>query len=341
MAFANAKKKKQRGRLRSYRDATDTPTLDHIADICSGRTKSGAPLPVTDAAIPADLEVHMVSLLSIVENSQKHQRIHSTAETLALAKSIEEIGLQHPIGLTWEMRLIHGKGRCLAYEHLGRDTIPAVFHSLSELAAEQAEIDENLCRVELTYMERSALTARSQKIYEALHPETKRGAKGGRKSASDGKELETLSVSNSGPKSFVEETAQKTGKSKSTIREQAKVGRDFPDAIVAQIAGVRTVSDSKKELGKLARLAKSDPEQARIVAGMLKRGEVKTVTEALQEASPPADPEPPRDAPAAGSALRDMVEIAFERWRGSWGADATNVLAACILEEFAGELRDG
>ena len=44
--------------------------------------------------------------------------------------------------------------------------------------ADQAEIDENLIRADLTPAENALHTARRKELYEKLHPETKKGATG-------------------------------------------------------------------------------------------------------------------------------------------------------------------
>ncbi len=68
-----------------------------------------------------------------------------------LARSIESIGLLHPIVLAGDGKLIAGRRRIAAYEALGRDTIPAnVIEGLDDLdAVLQAERDENLQRLDL------------------------------------------------------------------------------------------------------------------------------------------------------------------------------------------------
>ena len=50
------------------------------------------------------------------------------------------------------------------------------------LVAEMAELDENLMRRELTVLQRAEMLARRKQLYEALHPEAKRGVAGGRAS---------------------------------------------------------------------------------------------------------------------------------------------------------------
>jgi hypothetical protein len=86
-----------------------------------------------------------------------------------------------------------------------------------------------------------------KRLYETLHPETGHG--GDRRSA------EARSSSHSeNLKAFVEDTAAKTGKGRSTIAREAKRGADIRD--VAQLAG--TSLDSGAELDAMARLPEAE-----------------------------------------------------------------------------------
>ena len=76
---------------------------------------------------------------------------------------------------------------------------------LGDDEAKLLQIDENLCRAELSPAERAAHLVERKRLYETLHPETGHG--GDRRSA------EARSSSHSeNLKAFVEDTAAKTGK---------------------------------------------------------------------------------------------------------------------------------
>ena len=111
----------------------------------------------------------------------------------------------------------------------GHQTIRAeVYDDLGDDEAKLLQIDENLCRAELSPAERAAHLVERKRLYETLHPETGHG--GDRRSA------EARSSSHSeNLKAFVEDTAAKTGKGRSTIAREAKRGADIRD--VAQLAG--------------------------------------------------------------------------------------------------------
>lgn len=242
----------------------------------------------------------------------------------AVADSIQDIGLQHPIGLTKNFQLIHGRNRLEAYRLLGHAKIPAIIHDLDELHAELAEIDENISRNPLTAVEQTKALARRKEIYEALHPETKAGAKPGKKDAGKRDKGDKAS-------SFVEDTAQKTGKSRRSVQRDVALGEAIPDE-VAELIKDTPVADNKSELKKLAKL---EPEQQKLVAQMLAEGEVETVSEAITShdgvEQEPVEP---------SEVLRQMLERTLDAWFREFRGTASNVLAAAVLENVAQGLRE-
>lgn len=85
-------------------------------------------------------------LLSDIVVGERHRRVLGNIP--ALAASIQDVGLLHPVVVDETHRLIAGARRMAAFEHLGRETVPAyVVRTFAE--AEQylrAERDENTCR---------------------------------------------------------------------------------------------------------------------------------------------------------------------------------------------------
>ena len=94
-----------------------------------------------------------------------------------LADSITKIGLLNPITIDQDYNLIAGLHRLEAAKLLGWTEIESNVSSLEGLMAELAEIDENLIRCELNFVDESEQLARRKDLYEMLYPETKRGAK--------------------------------------------------------------------------------------------------------------------------------------------------------------------
>jgi ParB family transcriptional regulator, chromosome partitioning protein len=139
-----------------------------------------------------------------------------------LAESIGRQGLLQPICVQVTKdgyRLIAGWHRLEAVRKLGHAKILAgVVKDIDADQAQLAEIDENLIRAELSPAERAAHVAARKAVYERLHPETKHG--GHRKSESRSQ--------NANLKSFVADTAKKTGKHRATVARDVKRGKDIP-----------------------------------------------------------------------------------------------------------------
>ena len=60
--------------------------------------------------------------LASIKCGKRHRQDHG--DIAALARSIEEIGLLHPIVIAPDRTLIAGERRLLAFKQLGRDVIP-------------------------------------------------------------------------------------------------------------------------------------------------------------------------------------------------------------------------
>ena len=127
----------------------------------------------------------------IITNFKRHQLIVpdnrlrpvDPDRVAQIADSIAKIGLQHPIIVrqisTAEFELVAGLHRVSALDTLGITHITAVQvpDDLPPDAVRLIEIDENLCRHELTPLDRMRFLAERKKVYEQLYPETKKGAK--------------------------------------------------------------------------------------------------------------------------------------------------------------------
>ena len=121
-----------------------------------------------------------VNLLALLASDQPRPLITEAVDRLAA--SIKEVGLIQPItvrpravmagGLSEAgFQIIAGHHRVAACRALGWTEIDAIIiDSAESLTDELIEIDENLCRSELTASQRSSYTKRRKVIWEALHP---------------------------------------------------------------------------------------------------------------------------------------------------------------------------
>jgi N6-adenosine-specific RNA methylase IME4/ParB-like chromosome segregation protein Spo0J len=181
-----------------------------------------------------------------------------------LANSMRLDGLLQPIKVRSNppgpYSLVFGWHRLEAAKLLGWTTIDAVVaEGLTADAALLDEIDENLCRAELTPAERALHLAERKRIFERLHPEIRHGG--------DRKSVEAKSKSqNENLKAFADDTAGKTGKGRSTVARD--LTRANKVAVLADIIG--TSLDHGAEIDALARLP---ADEQRDLADRAKSGE--------------------------------------------------------------------
>lgn len=145
-----------------------------------------------------------------------HARPVAGAAVDILAHSMAQIGLLQPIivvkarvnrgAMTDGYRIVAGGHRLAAARALGWETIAAFVldSDTGNLEAELIEIDENLCRAELTPAQRAAAIARRKQIWEALHPNS-------------GTTCPTIPRGPGMPSQFAAETAAISGQSKKDI----------------------------------------------------------------------------------------------------------------------------
>jgi N6-adenosine-specific RNA methylase IME4 len=170
-----------------------------------------------------------------------------------LADSMARIGQLQPIIIRarggsgyW---LVVGRHRFEAARKLKWASIRAnVVDDMKADEAELAEIDENLVRAELSDAERALHNARRKELYEKVHPETIKGATGrGRKKSQ---------IGTSNAPAFIDDTATKTGKGRSTVARD--VTRAKQCTVLGKIIG--TSLDSGSEIDALAKMSKEDQE---------------------------------------------------------------------------------
>ncbi len=208
-----------------------------------------------------------------------------------LADSISSVGLLNPITVDRSYTLIAGLHRLEAVKLLGWTEIECTVSTLEGLQAELAEIDENLIRHELNYLDEGEQLTRRKEIYEMLHPETRQGMRNGQTSkTAPGAVLET--------KPFAVDTAEKTGQSPRTIRAKIQVANHLtPEA--KEI--VRNGEIGIKSALKISRLT---PEQQEDAASQLAAKAIHSMDEyrpASSEPEGPAQPTPEPDPAQQGT----------------------------------------
>ena len=229
-----------------------------------------------------------------------------------LADSISKVGLLNPITVDQQYTLIAGLHRLEAAKLLGWPEIECNVSSLDGLMAELAEIDENLIRCELDFVDESEQLARRKDLYEILYPETKRGAKNQYTQKAEVL-TDTVAVSK---KSFADDTAETMGVSPRTVFRKIQLAKnlssDAKDVVKKSGIGLKNAL-------KISRLL---PDQQADAASQLASGAIRSVDEYCpvpaepefaeeQAPEPPETPEPPAatSAPGAGyyPTIRDSV----------------------------------
>lgn len=256
-------------------------------------------------------------MVSIDAVSVTPWRRRGLGDTEALRESIASNGLLQPIVLDASLTLVCGMHRLEACRALGWTEVPAFVHAIDGPRAQLAEVDENLCRRELTVLERAEHIALRRKLWEEMHPPP---ATEGKKRPK--KHDAPLAI-------FVDDTARRTGRASAAVREELRIG-ELPEDVRAA-ARETPVSDNKRELLALTRMP--EEEQRRAVEAV-KSGEAKSVRkrakkpapEALTlegvEATPPWSSEPVNDTTRAeAQRLVNDARRALSQTLSLWGHD--------------------
>lgn len=188
-----------------------------------------------------------------------------------LAESINKLGLLNAITVNKDFTLIAGMHRLEACKLLGYEDISANVIDLDVLLAELAEIDENLVRNDLHWLEQDRQLKRRKQIYEELHPETKHNAK------FKGNQFSSNGIIPSEQKTFSEDTADKLGQSQSNIQKSVARGEKIIEGIEEDIIAL----DITKTEGTI--LARQDPEQQKKIIEVKKENINLTVDQAIKE----------------------------------------------------------
>jgi len=198
-----------------------------------------------------------------------------------LVKSIASIGLLNPIVVSRSNPgrtcvLVAGLHRLEAVKRLGLEVVECRVVSDGDLQVELMEIDENLCRSELTPAQEAACITRRKEIYLALHPETGAGKS---QAAGLNAKLGRGDVSDNLSSTFTKVTAAVSGKHRRTVERAAARGRAIKLENIDKIVG--TSLDKGTELDALAKL----PEKGRDeLIGKAAKGENVSARAALRAA---------------------------------------------------------
>jgi ParB family chromosome partitioning protein len=171
-----------------------------------------------------------VSSRPLAEIKLSSPYLRTDTDVTALMKSIDSVGLIHPVTINADNELLAGARRYQAVKELGWDEIPVQVVDQDALVQELISIDENLVRSSLTPLEMEKYLNRGREIYESLNPgankvdlnaEEPKGEEKAKQKERDEQDAD----------SFAAVTAEKTGLSKSVIRRAIQRDALASDAV--------------------------------------------------------------------------------------------------------------
>jgi DNA modification methylase len=189
-----------------------------------------------------------------------------------LAESIKLIGLVNPILVDKNNKLIAGHHRLLACKELGYTEINSIVFKQDDLYAKLAEIDENLIRHELNYIDRGDLIVERENILSELGL---RAEHGNNRFTYRGAESAPLQIetTESLPLKTTESIAKEIGMSERSLQVESSIAKNLSTE-VKQIA--KEIKLPKEQAIKLARM---NPEEQKEVILRIQKGEAKSVKE--------------------------------------------------------------
>ncbi len=207
-----------------------------------------------------------------------------------IAASMQQDGQRAPIevqapGKDGRWRLIAGAHRCRAAYLAGLTEMQAVVLKVSDLDAKRLEIEENLCRHELTELDRGTFLAQWKEVYEALNEAARHG---GKRRGKDqvGKDANLIGIER-----FTALAADRTGLSETMIQRATRRFRKLAPDVRERISG-SWLANNGAELDLLARLP---PTLQRKAIGLMEERGARSIRaicdEVMEKRTPIPDPD--------------------------------------------------
>jgi ParB family chromosome partitioning protein len=265
-----------------------------------------------------------IPITAITPNPQPRLRRLDDERVEALVQSIQEVGLQSPISLRAHSvtgvtpcnhngklySVVAGQHRLEACRRLGWKEIPAFIVDLDDARCQLWEIDENLVRAELTQLERAEHIRVRKIVYERIHPETRHGGDRGNQYTGGKPRQDPNLGSCQHPPCFVDDTAEKTGMSRTDIARSVHRAEAIDPEVKEAIRDMPEIADKGVELDALAAV---EPEEQKAAVEAVKTGRARSVREATKGAKTRKPKRRTRPAPSDEDLVRREIVAALKR----------------------------
>ncbi|MDG2144664.1 MAG: ParB/RepB/Spo0J family partition protein [Planctomycetota bacterium] len=162
-----------------------------------------------------------VSVRKLSDLKLNNEYLRTDTDVSALMKSVDSVGLIHPVTINADNELLAGARRFQAVSKLGWEEIPVQVVEQDQLVQELISIDENLVRTPLNQLELEKFLNRGREIYETINPTLKKvDISAGDLTTEEKKQQREDEEADED--SFAAVTAEKTGLSKSVIKGAIK-----------------------------------------------------------------------------------------------------------------------
>ena len=183
-------------------------------------------------------------------------RSPSDEKVTEIAESISQIGLLNPITLDENNNLLAGYHRYLAYQRLERSHIPSIIKKVDKRFGELCEIDENLKRHNLCYLQEANHISRREQLLEELGLTYTRGDN-----------IHTFTEEKVG----VEDLAEGLGLSKRSYQKRKQISKIHPE-----VRDHLVDTEWSNSLNDLVRLSSEEDHIQKLICKMLISGRCKT-----------------------------------------------------------------
>lgn len=188
------------------------------------------PAPLPPQPLPKMEPTVIVTARKLTEVKLNNEYLRVDTDVSALKKSLESVGLIHPVTVNQQNELLAGARRFQAVRELGWEEIPVQIVDRDELVQELISIDENLVRAPLNHLQLEKCLNRGRELYESLHPAANKVDLSAEEPTGEEKQKQR-ELDEQDEDSFAAITAEKTGLSKSVIKGAIKRDALASDAV--------------------------------------------------------------------------------------------------------------